>query len=51
MRGLKTHRMASVVISGHAHIQDSRRGHYELAVNATPLRRLATAVEELRLTV
>jgi IS6 family transposase len=31
MRGLKTDRTAQVVISGHALIQNLRRGHYELA--------------------
>jgi transposase, IS6 family len=31
MRELKTHRTASVVIRGHAFIQNLRRGHYELA--------------------
>jgi hypothetical protein len=30
MRGLKTQRTASVVIRGHAFIQNLRRGHYEL---------------------
>lgn len=30
MRGLKTDRTASVVIRGHAFIQNLRRGHYEL---------------------
>ena len=48
MRGLKTHRTASVVIRGHALIQNLRRGHYELAVDAAPLSRLATAFDELR---
>ena len=48
MRGLKTNRTASVVIRGHAFIQNLRRGHYELAVDATPLFRLATAFDELR---
>jgi IS6 family transposase len=32
MRGLKTNRAASVVIRGHAFIQNIRRGHYELGV-------------------
>jgi IS6 family transposase len=31
MRGLKTHRGATVVIRGHALVQNLRRGHYELA--------------------
>jgi transposase-like protein len=48
MRGLKTHRTASVVIRGHALIQNLRRGHYELAVDALPTFRLATAFDELR---
>ena len=48
MRGVKTHRAASAVIRGHAFIQNLRRGHYELAVDAAPLSRLATAFEELR---
>jgi len=48
MRGMKTNRTASVVIRGHAFIQNLRRGHYELAVDAAPLSRLATAFDELR---
>ena len=47
MRGLKTHRTASVAIRGHAFIQNLRRGHYELAVDATARFRLATAFDEL----
>ncbi len=35
MRGLKTDRTASIVISGHAFIQNLRRGHYELGTDAT----------------
>ncbi len=48
MRGIKTNRTASVVIRGHAFIQNLRRGHYELAGDAGPLLRLATAFDELR---
>ena len=48
MRGLKTNRTASVVIRGHAFIQNLRRGHYELAVDSAQLFRLATAFDELR---
>jgi transposase-like protein len=48
MRGLKTNRTTSVVIRGHAFIQNLRRGHYELAVDATAVFRLATAFDELR---
>ena len=48
MRGLKNHRSATVVIRGHALIQNLRRGHYELAVDSAPLFGLATAFDELR---
>jgi len=48
MRGLKTHRMASVVIRGHAFVQNLRRDHYELAIDPAPALRLATAFDELR---
>ncbi len=51
MRGLKTHRTTGVVIRGHAFIQNLRRGHYQLAVDAKPSFRLATAIGELRLAV
>jgi len=34
MRGLKTDRTASAVIQGHGLIQNLRRGHYELAMEA-----------------
>jgi len=50
-RGLKTHRTASVVIRGHAFVQNPRRGHYELPVDAAPVFRLATAFDELGLAV
>ncbi len=48
MRGQKPHRTASVVIRGHAFIQNLRRGFYELAVDAEQPFRLATAFAELR---
>ena len=34
MRGLKTDRTASVIIRGHAFVQNLRRGHYGLGVDA-----------------
>ena len=43
MRGLKQDRSARVVIAGHAFVQNVRRGHYELAVEAPVTRRLAVA--------
>ena len=48
MRGLKTDRTVSVVIQGHAFVQNLRRGHYELGIDAAPVFRLATAFDELQ---
>ena len=48
---MKTDRTASVVIRGHAFIQNLRRGHYELGVETAPVFRLATAFDELRLAI
>ena len=47
MRGLKTDRTASVIITGHAFVQNLRRGHYELGVEAEPRLRTAAAFDEL----
>ena len=48
MRGLRTDRSASTVIRGHAFVQNLRRGHYELGVEARHERlRLAAAFDEL----
>jgi IS6 family transposase len=48
MRGLRTDRTASTVIRGHAFIQNLRRGHYELGVDARrECLRIAAAFEEL----
>ena len=38
MRGLQTDRTAQVVIAGHAFVQNLRRGHYELGLDAPPVR-------------
>jgi transposase, IS6 family len=52
MRGLRTDRTASVVIRGHAFIQNLRRGHYELGVEARHDRlRVAAAFDELTATI
>lgn len=48
MRGLKTARTASVVARGHAFVQNLRRGHHELGIDALPVFRLAAAFDELR---
>ena len=48
MRGLKRDRTASVVIRGHAFVQNLCRGHYELGVNSLTDRvRVASALDEL----
>jgi transposase-like protein len=47
MSGLKRDRTASVVIRGHAFIQNLRRGHYELGTETTPHLRLVEAFDEL----
>jgi IS6 family transposase len=48
MRGLRTDRTASTVIRGRAFIQNVRRGHYELGVEARHERlRVAAGIDEL----
>ncbi|MFT7649506.1 MAG: IS6 family transposase [Candidatus Poriferisodalaceae bacterium] len=48
MRGLQTDRTASIVIRGHAFVQNLRRGHYELGVEARRGHlRLAAAFDDL----
>ena len=47
MRGLKRDRTARVIMRGHAFMQNLRRGHYELGVEARADRRVAAAFTEL----
>jgi hypothetical protein len=48
MRGLKTDLTADVIIRGHAFMQNLRRGHYELGVDARNCHvRVAAADAEL----
>jgi len=47
MRGLKRDRTASVVIQGHAFMQNLRRGHYELGIEALPGLVVPAAFDEL----
>jgi transposase-like protein len=51
MRGLKQDRSARVVLAGHALVQNVRRGHYELAVEAPVNRRVAVAFDKLALVI
>jgi hypothetical protein len=46
MRGLRTDQTVQVVIAGRAFVQNLRRGHYELAVDARPALRVAAAFTE-----
>jgi IS6 family transposase len=47
MRGLKRFRSAAVIAAAHALMQNVRHGHYDLATDAAPPLRLATAFTEL----
>jgi transposase-like protein len=47
MRGLRTDRTAQTIIAGHAFMQNLRRGHYELAIEAPTAERVAAAFAEL----
>jgi transposase-like protein len=47
MRGLQTDRTAQVIITGHAFVQNLRRGHYDIALDTPPAARLAAAFTEL----
>jgi transposase-like protein len=51
MRGPKQDRSAKVVITGHAFVQNLRRGHYELAVEEPVTRRVAVAFDKLALAI
>ncbi|WP_131770215.1 IS6 family transposase [Candidatus Protofrankia californiensis] len=51
MRGLKCFRSAQTVSSGHAFVQNIRRGHYELGVDADPRLRVLAAFAELALAI
>ncbi len=51
MHGLKRLRSARVIYTGHAFIQNLRRGHYELAIDLHPNHRIPTASTELALAI
>ena len=51
MRGLKRLRCAQVACSGHAFVQNLRRGHYELGHDIQPGRRLEAIFTELALVI
>ncbi len=51
MRGLREDRSATVIVVGHAFVQNVRRGHYELAIGEPTNRRLAVAFDELAMVI
>jgi hypothetical protein len=51
MHGLKRLRSAQTVSTGHALIQNIRRGHYELGIDTAPHTRLTAAFTELTLAI
>ena len=51
MRGTQTYRLARILASGHAFVQNFRRRHYEIATDVPPQHRLRTAFHELTLTM
>jgi transposase-like protein len=46
-RARQTDRTAQVIITGHALVQNLRRGHYDIALDTAPATRLAAAFTEL----
>jgi IS6 family transposase len=47
MRGLKRHRSARIIASGHAFVQNLRRGHYEIAAGIPARHRVQAAFDQL----
>jgi hypothetical protein len=47
MRGIKTMTGLRVLASGHAYVQNLRRGHYEIAAEEPAGRRIAVAFASL----
>jgi transposase-like protein len=50
-RGLKTFPLARILATGHAFVQNLRRGHYDIATDAPVHHRLPTASDELALAI
>jgi IS6 family transposase len=51
MRGRKRDSSARVIVTGHASVQNVRRGHYQLGLEGLASRRLAAAFAELALVI
>ena len=51
MRGLKRDRTATLIVAGHAFVQNLRRGFYDLGSDVPPACHLADAFAELALVI
>jgi IS6 family transposase len=51
VRGLKRHRSARIISTGHAFVQNLRRGHYELAADIPARHRIRAAFDQLTMTI
>ena len=51
MRGLKRDRTATLIVAGHAFIQNLRRGFHDLGTDVPPSTRLADAFAELAIVI
>jgi transposase-like protein len=51
MRGLKRHRSARTLASGHAFVQNLRRGYYELATDIPARHQIRHAFDQLTMTI
>lgn len=47
MRGLRSDRSVQTIVTGHAFVQNLRRGHYALGLDVPPALRVAAAFTEL----
>jgi IS6 family transposase len=51
MRGLKRHRSARTISTGHAFVQNLRRGHYDIATDVRVRHRLRVVFDDLALAI
>ena len=51
MRGLMRHRSARILATGHAFVQNLRRGHYDIATEVPSQHRLRVAFDDLALAI
>jgi IS6 family transposase len=51
MRGLKRHRSARILATGHAFVQNLRRGHYELVIDVPARHQIREAFDQLAMAI